>query len=167
MSCYKNDLIFIFLVLFFSCHGSPKTEADTNSNLAVVKDTVKTKPPSYLTDTLYIQKQGVVFFLPDSNQMDRIKAVTEAWVFDGTMHECYYQIRNSKIVMNANWKDLQIYEAYKYRYLLFIKSNTQEKLIDLNKINDPCGAFAFNLIKDPEYLDMTNIEQGIYYYFKK
>ena len=99
--------------------------------------------------------------------MLRIKSVTKDWIFDGTMHECYYQIRNSKIVMHADWKDLKIYEAYKHRFLLFKKSNSENQIIDLNKVNDPCGAYAFNMIKDPLYLDMTNIEQGLYYYFKK
>jgi hypothetical protein len=52
-----------------------------------------------------------------------------------------------------------------HRWLLF-KSNTGSlKPVDLNRINDICGIFLFDGVKDPIRVDMPNIDTQLWNYF--
>ena len=83
------------------------------------------------------------------------------------MHESFYQMRNSRIVLNRDWPAVKIIEIKNARYLLFKKSNSENLFIDLNTKNDPYGLFLFDRIKDPHFTDMTNIDTELYRYFSK
>jgi hypothetical protein len=125
-----------------------------------------TKPGSTYGDTLQVTTTSAVFYQPDSIQLTKIRAVTDQRIFDGTMHEFFYQQRNAHLFLKQHWPGLQIVDAKNIRYLQFIKPGNHSEIIDLDKENDACGMFLFDPAKSPLLIDMTNIETQVPDYFK-
>ena len=86
-------------------------------------------------------------------------------IFDGTMHEYFYQMRNARIVIKKYRPRIQIIEAATYKYLLFVKKDKSFDCINLDTINDTHGLYLFDTVKDPEAVDMMNIESFMGFYF--
>ena len=128
---------------------------------------VQTKPPSSYPDTIIIDKIAAVFYHPDSLQLKAIKKITDKNIFESVIHESFYQMRNSRIVLHKDWPAVKIIEIKNARYLLFKKLNSENVLIDLNTKNDAYGLFLFDRKKDPHLTDMTNIDTELYRYFSK
>jgi hypothetical protein len=124
-----------------------------------------TKPPSSYQDTLLIDKTAAVFYHPDSMQLEKIKKIEDSMVYEGTMHEYFYQMRNSRIVIKKSWPNIKIIEANNVRYLLFKKKNNETTTIDLDTKGDPHGLFLFDQKHDPELADMMNIDNELPRYF--
>ncbi len=125
----------------------------------------RNKPTSFFQDSLFIHGDAAVFYYPDSIQLQTIKEVTNPQIFDGTFHELEYQIKFSKKTLQSEWPKLAIIDARKVRFIVFNKVNGTSSIVDLNNYNDPEGLFIFNGIKDPILVDMTNLSQGLEYYF--
>jgi len=128
---------------------------------------IKTKPSSSYSDTVEIVLPSAVFYNADSLQLEKIKAVTEAGIFESTMHEFFYQMRNSRMVLKKYYPHIKIREVKNARYLLFKKTGGGKELIDLNDKNDPFGIFLFDGVQSPRLVDMTNIESELGFYFSK
>lgn len=71
------------------------------------------------------------------------------------------------MVLRNYWPQIRIIETHEAQYLLFIKRDKRKICIDLNKKNDICGVFLFDRKKDPELIDMMNIDTELNFYFKK
>ena len=163
---HRMCLWVITVSAYLSCSQINKQEI---LHETVKKDSLvtKVKPGSSFSDSLIINGAAAVFYYPDSIQDIKIKAVTEPAIYNSSVHEMFYQMRNSKIVLAKYYPALQIKEARNVRYLLFQKKGAGVKLIDLNLKNDARGLFIFDGKKDPELVDMTNIETALDFYFKK
>lgn len=125
------------------------------------------KPPSTYQDTLVIKNTSAVFYHPDSLQLEKIRKVIDSNVFNATMHEYFYQMRNARMVIHKNWPDVKVIEAINFRYLLFEKQDTLRQLIDLDHKGDPHGLFLFDGQKDATVVDMMNIDNELSRYFSK
>lgn len=125
------------------------------------------KPSSNFNDTLIIKSTSAVFFNVDSLQLDKMKALLKKEEYETEVHNCFYLMRNARQVMKQYWPKLNIIEVSKIRYLLFIKTDNSSVLIDLDSKNDTCGIFLFDVKKDPELVDMMNIDTALGFYFKK
>ena len=167
-----SHYLFVFLaaglsVSIFSCsNNTGSKQKDKISGSGISTTNVSAKPPSTYTDTLMINFPAAVFYHPDSIQLSKIKAQTDPMVFDGSMHEFFYQMRNARMVIKITWPHLPIIEAKNCRYLLFIMQHGKQECIDLDKKSDAYGLFVCNGIKPPLLIDMTNIETGISFYLK-
>lgn len=151
----------------FSCsNNNGAKQRDKISASAISKTVILAKPASTYTDTLTINSSAAVFYHPDSLQLSKIKMQTDSMVFDGSMHDFFYQMRNARMVIKKAWPHLPIIEAKNCRYLLFIMQYGEQECIDLDKKNDAYGLFVCNGIKPPLLIDMTNIETEISFYFK-
>ena len=155
------SLVCLVLTVTASC-SNPQTGVMTKTDSAAVVQ----KPPSSFTDTIEIAGAAAVFFQPDSMQMKKIKAVTEARIFDGSMHEYIYQTRNAHIYLKKHWPALKSIEAQKVRYLLFRKMDNTLVWKDLDK-QDAYGMFLFDGKNDPHLVDMMNIESEVPAYFNR
>lgn len=109
---------------------------------------------------------AAVFFHPDSVQLFQLKAQKKPDVYEGTMHEFFYQMRNARMIIKKEWPGLKIVEAKNYRYLLFVKTDNVHELVDLDLKKDAFGLFVFNCVKPPLLIDMTNIETEMSFYLK-
>lgn len=158
-------LLFLFPVILFSCHpGSGSNNQPASRSQSAAQE--RTKPPSTYQDTLTIPDVAAVFYYPDSLQLEKIKAVTEKNVFESSMHEYFYQLRNAHQVLKKHWPGILVIEAKNVRYLQFIKKNRQRYTIDLNFKNDAYGLFAFDRVQNPQLIDLTNIESDLGFYFQ-
>jgi hypothetical protein len=154
---------FIILPGIFCTNNSTRQE-ETDDKSKKEKPAL-TKPVSSYQDTLLIDKTAAVFYHPDSVQLEKIKKIEDSTVFEATMHEYFYQMRNSRIVINKDWPDIKIIEANNVRYLLFKKKNNETLLIDLDTKGDPHGLFLFDQKHDPQLADMMNIDNELPRYF--
>jgi hypothetical protein len=144
----------IIILLSFSC-----AQPQTNTNLK--------KPPSSYADTMIISGESAVFYTPDSIQLTKIKAVNKEMIYESLMHDCYFQMRNARLVIRRDRPEVKITEVSKVRWLVFMMNNKSKRLIDLDTINDICGIYLFDGNKEPELIDMTNVETDLGFYFQK
>lgn len=93
--------------------------------------------------------------------------MTDPMIFEGTMHDCFYQMRNSRTILKQYYPKVKVKEVVNERCILFKKSNGKVEIIDLNSKNDPCGLFIFDGQKSPLLVDMTNIDTDLSFYFLK
>lgn len=162
------SFLLLLLIQFTGCRIKsqsklPVPAGDSTGLSRIVKDPVR-KPGASNTDTLKINAPAAVFFQPDSIQLENIRKVTESNVFESTMHEYEYQIRNGHIYLDKNRPSLKIIDTKNNRFLLFRKKTGSTILADLNKY-DPSGLFLFDGNKDPQLVDMMNIDTDIPVYF--
>ena len=147
-----------------NCSDTPR---QTNPSPINGNKPVKTKPSSSYSDTVEIDVPSAVFYSADSFQLERIKAVTDSGIFESTMHEFFYQMRNSRVVLKKYYPHIKIQEVKNARFLFFKKTGGGKELIDLNDKNDPFGIFLFDGVQSPRLVDMTNIESELGFYFSK
>jgi hypothetical protein len=159
-------LSFLFTVILnISCNNSHQSSQDS---VEIEKNKApKNKPGSSYSDTIKISLPAAVFYNPDSLQLEKIKDITKPMIFESTMHDCFFQMRNSRMILKQYYAHIKIIEVKKARYLLFEKSDEKKEYVDLNFQNDPCGIIIFDGIKAPRMVDMTNIESELGFYFTK
>ena len=153
------------LSLTASCSNNPAKDKEKNTSLPVQQ--VHIKPPSTFQDTMQIDLPAAVFYVPDSLQLEKIKKLTDSAIFDATMHEYFFQMRNARMSIKKNWLRVKIVEAKNIRVLLFKGKGNDSTYIDLNTRNDSHGLFLFQPGQKPHYADMMNIDTELGYYFKK
>ncbi|HRG67939.1 MAG TPA: hypothetical protein PLS73_03780 [Saprospiraceae bacterium] len=159
-----NYLLWILnVIMIIACDSKSKNTSNEN----LTEKPIYHKPQSNFSDSLIIKGVAAVFYYPDSAQLKAIKSITDPKILDGTLHELEYQFKYSHKIIKANWKELTIIEAQNVRFLVFKNEKGKDHTIDLNSYDDPYGLFVYNGKKLPILIDMTNLEQGLYYYLKK
>ena len=118
-------------------------------------------------DTMLIDFPAAVFYHPDSLQLKKIKELTDSAIFDATMHEYFFQMRNARMSIKRDWPWLKIVEAKNVRFILFHAKDDDSTYLDLNSRNDPDGLILFYPGKKPHHADMMNIDTELGFYFKK
>jgi hypothetical protein len=131
------------------------------------KGTVRIKPPSSFSDTIIVTIPSAIFFKPDTPQLEKIKAITDSLIFESMQHDCFYQMRNSRILLATNYPKIKIIEVVNASHILFKMAKGEIKIIDLNSNNDPCGIYLFQPDKEPLPSDMTNIDSELGFYFHR
>ena len=159
----KFVFIIIFMVTLLSCSGNREKKIQSQQPVIKVE---KIKPPSSFSDTMVVSGATAVFYYPDSLQDLRIKAVTDSGVYTSTLHEMFYQIRYSKIILKKYFPHIKIVETRNARYVLFKKAALTAECIDLNTKNDARGMFIFDGKQLPRLVDMTNVETELGFYLK-
>ncbi len=155
--------------MLYSCSGPGKpglVSQEKDSTKRPQLDNRK-KPPSSYHDTVIIQSRCAVFYRPDSVQLEKIKTVNEKMVFESLMHDCFYQMRNARLVIERYKPKIHIVEVTNARWLIFARKDHRRKTIDLDSINDICGIYLFDSDREPEQIDMMNIDTELGFYFKK
>lgn len=165
----KRFNFFFIAFLFTGCTGIGSTKKDNTEQKKIVPPSQLQykKPPASFNDTLVINNVSAVFYTPDSLQLDKIKNILEKEEYETEVHNCFYLMRNARIVMKQYWPQIHIIETSRVRYLLFIKDDKSKTFVDLNTKNDMCGIFLFDRKKHPELIDMMNIDTALGFYFKK
>jgi len=153
------------LALFLTCSGTSTQKKQLEQPATATL--VYKKPPSSFNDTIVIWARAAVFYNADSLQLEKIKASIDTMIFESTIHDCFYQMRNAKRILKESWPQIKIVDISKARYLLFMKKDNSQECIDLDTQNDMCGLFLFNGIKKPQIVDMMNIATELDFYYKK
>jgi hypothetical protein len=155
-------------MLLFSCSGpeTPAGHVREKDTVQSVKRDNRKKPSSSYPDTVFINYKSAVFYTPDSLQLVKIKEVNEKMIFESLLHDCYFQMRNARLVIQENQPEVKITDVTKARWLAFVKADKTKHVIDLDMINDICGIYLFDGKKDPERIDMMNVDTDLGFYFK-
>lgn len=155
-------LISLFI---FSCNDEPALE--NKNNTQGLRQPVLTKPVASFQDTLRVDFPAAIFYQPDSLQLEKIRTITDPSVYDATMHEYFFQMKNARRSIIRDWPELRIVEAKNIRFLFFRGKGDDSSYIDLDTSNDPYGLFLFHPSKKPHVADMMNIDTELGFYFKK
>jgi hypothetical protein len=167
ISVCRVAIVLIITQLLFACSGPSQQNKNKEEKKTEAPPVVYKKIPSSFSDTLIIDTRSAVFYNPDSLQLEKIKATTPKNAYESDVHNCFYLMRNARIVLKKYWPRIHIVETSKARYLLFIKKNKSKICIDLDTKGDTCGIFLFDREQDPELCDMMNIDTALGFYFKK
>ncbi len=158
-------LVFVFIYLY-SCTNT-KSSKKNNTEIPATSHAVQyKKPTSGFRDTLVINRISAVFYNPDSLQLNKIQAIIKKELYETNVHNCFYLMRNARMVLKKYWPHVHIIETSEYRYLLFIKADNSQTCIDLDTKEDMCGILLFDRKKEPELIDMMNIDTALGFYFK-
>ena len=165
-SVIQSGMLAIIL-LVSACAQSPERNDKKVKKDEVSKPPIIKKPASSFDDTVIVDRESAVFYNPDSVQMEKIKSVNDPGIYATITHDCYYQMQNARNVIRQYWPRIRIIEVVKARYLVFIKLDKSRQCIDLDDKNDICGLFLFDPKKDPELVDMPNVDSFLGFYFGK
>ena len=157
-------LCFIFGFLY-SCNQPSSKKSISSENIPENKGTIRIKPPSGFSDTLIIHFPAAVFYNPDSLQLLKIKEITARNEYETEVHNCFYLMRNARMVLKKYWPKIHIIETSANRFLAFVKADKTITTIDLDSKGDICGIFLFDGKKEPELADMMNIDTALGFYF--
>jgi hypothetical protein len=159
----------MIIVWFWGC-SDPATSTKKDLQEQKQSNTIPVsykKPPSSFRDTLIITGESAVFYNPDSLQREEIKKITPKNVYESEEHDCFYLMRNARVVLKKYWPRIHIIETSVNRYLLFVKAGKNNTCVDLNSKGDMCGIFLFDGRKEPELADMMNMDTALGFYFSK
>ena len=167
----KTTLLRVFIlicVFIYSCScTNTESSKKNNTEIPATSHAVQSKKPSSsFSDTLVINRISAVFYDPDSLQLNKIQAITKKELYETDVHNCFYLMRNARMVLKKYWPHIHIIESSEYRYLLFIKADNSQTCIDLDTKEDMCGILLFDRKKEPELIDMMNIDTALGFYFK-
>jgi hypothetical protein len=165
-----NQLIacLILAISLWACKEKEKAVLNNQADSTAVKPApVATKPGSSFLDSIQVTEPAAIFYYPDSLQDVRIKAITEPAIYNSSIHEMFYQMRNAKIVIKKTYPHLKIIEVTKSRFIQIKKKDGTKQIIDLDQYNDARGLIMSKGVKQPQLADMTNIDTELYRYFKE
>ena len=166
--CARTVVLLFILLSVGACSGpGRKGDEKTASGDTPPVSTPYRKPASGFDDTLVIRDKVAIFFSPDSIQLQKIKEILDPRVYENDTHDCFYQMRNARLVIHKYWPALRTVETSRARWLLFLKAGDRKSLVDLDSKGAMCGILLFDPHKDPELVDMMNIETALRYYFEK
>jgi hypothetical protein len=163
----RNVFWLLFLTNTVNLVGCANNRKNTEKEAEVDKtnQSLIVKPGSSFNDTLVVNTNSAVLFTADSVQFEKFRKVVSPMAWESIHHDCYYQMRYARTVLKGQWPKIEIKEAVKKRYILFVKSDGKNICIDTDKM-DVCGILLFNKIKNPQPADLTNIETELRYYFE-
>jgi hypothetical protein len=155
----------LFLTLTIVACRNPETPKARPASPILKTRAVYQKPPSSFNDTLRVEGKTAVFYNPDSLQIEKIRMIRDTMMFESDTHDCFYMMRNARLLMKKEWPKIKILETSNARFLLFINPGGRSRCIDLNQRGDMCGIFLFDGKKEPEAVDMSNIDTALNFYF--
>ncbi len=164
MKCYFFIYLLATLCYFFCTNGNKQKPIINKTEIHKDREL---KPSSSFSDTVKINSPAAVFFKPDSLQLEKIKTITDSAIFESMEHDCFFQMRNARNIVDKYYLGVEIINLTKARFLLFEYKNGIKELIDLDSNNDPCGIYLFDGSRKPVITDMTNIETALSNYFEK
>jgi hypothetical protein len=159
----RKRLCYVFVIVLFGCNQNGEQPKEKKQE----QSPVKIKPGAMGTDSLQIISPAVVFFEPDSIQLEKIKAITGEREFTSMAHEAEFQIYTVSMYVKKNRPELQTLHAKNVRYIVFVKMDGNREIVDLDKIPEAWGMYVFDPKKDPRPADMMSVDTEIPNYFSK
>ncbi len=159
-------VLFSIVALTLSC-SDPSTKAGKERNKIGGYKVPKNKPAGSYSDTITINGPSALFYNPDSLQWEKIKAITDTMIFESTVHDCVYQMRNARNSLQKNWPGIKMVDVSNARWIRFQLLNGTSEYIDLDELDDPCGILLFDGHKKARLADMMNIDSELGFYFSE
>lgn len=157
----KAITILFIIVLLAACKG--KTAKKEN----VVADTISKPAQTPViagSDTLIIDNNAAVYYIPDSARMEKWKkqvgekdfeTVADDWSF--YMNEATGYIKTTR---------LPLHDASGKKVLKFIKTGGAVTMVGLDTLSNFWGFYLFNPGKEPQFADIVTMDRSYKDYFK-
>ena len=155
-------IIISISIIFLSACGSKADKKETSGT----DTTTQAKPPvvTNSTDTMVVDKNAAVYFIPDSNQMEKWKMKVGEKDFATVADDwSSYMNSSSEYLKTTN---LPVQDASGKKVLKFIKADKSVTLVGLDTLSNYWGYFLFSTSKEPEFADILMMEEAYKKYFK-
>lgn len=153
------------ILVLVSCKGkSSKTDEPAKDTASGNTTVVPAVTPVTSKDTLVVDKAAAVYFLPDSAQMEKWKksvgdkdfsTVTDDWSSYMNSASEYLKTTSTPVV-----------DASGKKVIVFVKSGGAQSLVGIDTISNYWGYYLFDPAKDPQYADITMMQDAYKKYFK-
>jgi len=162
----KLLLFWFLMIVMLNLYCSDSSRQSNQDRKGSINGKVsKRKPSASYSDTIEIKSPSAIFYNPDSVQLEKIRAITDTIIFESTIHDCFYQMRNARNSLQKNWPEIGIVEVSKARWIRLRLLEGTSEYIDLDSLNDPCGILLFDGHKKARLVDMMNIDTELGFYF--
>jgi len=157
-------LIFFSLsiILLAACGGKADKKETTGTDTADKQPV--TTAVSNNADTLVIDKNAAVYYIPDSNQMEKWKAKVGEQDFATIADDWSAYMNSSKEYLQTTV--LPVQDASGKKVLKFVKADKSVTLVGLDTLTNFWGYYLFSTSKEPEFVDIITMEDSYKKYFK-
>ena len=149
----------LLLILSALLTTSCKNRLDLSSRDSLLKGTA--------ADTVVIKEKAVLFFHPDTLQIQRIQAKNPELNYENQAHDCQVMINNARLVLRQNYREIKELDNKGARYLLCIRNDNSNICIDMNAPAELCAIYAFDPDNDPYPVDPKDAETAFKNYFHR
>ena len=156
----KFITITLALIFLASCTGKSGKKETTGTDTIEQSAT----PPITNTDTLVIDINAAVYYLPDSIQMEKWKKEVGEKDFETVADDwSFYMNSSSEYLKTTN---LPVKDASDKKVLKFIKADKSVTLVRLDTLSNYWGLYLFSTTKEPQFSDIIMMEESYKSYFK-
>ena len=157
----KQLLLPAIILVLAACKGkSSEKENSTSDNTAPVQPA----KPVTGKDTLVVDQAAAVYFIPDSAQMENWKKKVGEQDF-ATVSDDWSSYMNSASEY-LKTTSTPVVDASGKKVILFLKAGGAQSLVGLDTVSNYWGYYLFDPAKDPQYADITSIQDAYKNYFK-
>ncbi len=149
------------IIFFTACGGKADKKVTPGTDT-----TAKSATPVVMNnhDTMVIDKNAAVYYLPDSNQMDKWKLKVGEKDFATVADDwSSYMNSSSEYLKTTN---LPVEDATGKKVLKFIKADKSVTLVGLDTLSNFWGYYLFSTAKEPQFADIIMMEESYKKYFK-
>ena len=159
---FMKFIIIPLSIIFLSACGGKADKKETPGT----DTTAQSTPPvvTNSTDTMVVDKNAAVYYIPDSNQMEKWKMKVGERDF-ATVEDDWSSYMNSS---NEYLKttNLPVQDASGKKVLKFVKADKSVTLVGLDTLSNYWGFYLFSTSKEPEFADIIMMEEAYKKYFK-
>ena len=156
-------LIIITMSLIFLTAWGGKS----NKKEPPVTDTTKQSTSTAVintTDTMVIDKNAAVYYIPDSMQMAKWKKEAGEKDFETVADDWSFYMNSSSEYLKTT--KLPVEDASGKKVLKFVKADMSVTLVRLDTLSNFWGYYLFSTTKEPQFADIIMMEESYKKYFK-
>lgn len=157
MKLFITSLYIIFLC---ACGGKADKKEITNADTT----TPSTNVVANTTDTMVVDKNTAVYYIPDSNQMEKWKMKVGEKDFATVADDWSAYMNSSSEYLKTT--TLPVQDASGKKVLKFVKADKSVTLVGLDTLSNFWGYYLFSTSKEPEFADIIMMEESYKKYFK-
>lgn len=149
------------IILLAACGGKEDKKETTGTDT-----TTQSIAPDLTnsTDTMVIDKNAAVYYLPDSNQMEKWKMKVGEKDFATVADDWSSYMNSSSEYLKTT--TLPVQDASGKKVLKFIKADKSVTIVGLDTLSNYWGYYLFSTNKEPEFADIVMMEESYKKYFK-
>ena len=157
----KLIIISLSIIILSACGGkadkkeTPGTDTTSQSTPPVVTNS---------TDTMVIDRNAAVYYLPDSNQMEKWKMKVGEKDFATVADDWSSYMNSSNEYLKTT--NLPVQDASGKKVLKFVKADKSVTLVGLDTLSNYWGYYLFSTSKEPAFADIVMMEESYKKYFK-
>ena len=157
----KIIIAYMSLIILTACGGKADKKVTPGSDT-----TAQSTTPVVMNnnDTMVIDKNAAVYYIPDSNQMEKWKIKVGEKDFATVADDWSSYMNSSGEYLKTT--NLPVEDASGKKVLKFIKADKSVTLVGLDTLSNFWGYYLFSTSKEPQFADIIMMEESYKKYFK-